>query len=94
MAKKLGVKDVRGALVTEVVPGGPADQAGIQPGDVVVAWHGQPVDNRTTLQFLIARTDVGSAVECTILRDGQDLTKTVHVIEAKQPTAFGTPPGR
>ena len=82
VAKKLGLKDVRGALVADVVPGGPADRAGIERGDVIVAWHGQPVDNKTTLQFLIARSEVGSAVECTIVRDGQDQTKTVQVTAA------------
>lgn len=83
VAAKLGLKDVRGALVTDVLAGGPADQAGLERGDVIVAWNGQPVDNKTTLSFLVARTEVGSAVECTIVRDGQALTKTVRVTESK-----------
>ncbi len=89
VAKKLGAKDVRGALVADVVPGGPAEKAGIERGDVIVAWNGQPVDNRTTLQFLIARTAVGTDVDCTLIRDGEELTKKVHVIESQQPIRSG-----
>jgi serine protease Do len=94
IAQKLGLKDVRGALVTDVFAGGPADQAGIERGDVIVAWNGQPVDNKTTLSFLIARTEVGSAVECMIVRDGQALTKTVKVTESQQPGHPGRARGR
>jgi serine protease Do len=89
IAQKLGLKDVRGALVTDVYPGGPADQAGIERGDVIVGWNGQPVDNKTTLSFLVARTEVGSAAECMIVRDGQPVTKTVRVTESQQPTPKG-----
>ena len=89
VAEKLGLRDVRGALVTDVLPGGPAEQAGIERGDVIVAWNGQPIDNKTTLSFLVARTEVGSAAECTIVRDGQALTKTVRVTESQQPVRPG-----
>jgi serine protease Do len=87
IAKQLGLKDLRGAVVTDVRPGGPAEQAGIKPGDVIVKWNEQPVEDRTALQFLIAGSEVGSNVECTIIRDGQAQTKKVHVAEHPvQPT--------
>jgi serine protease Do len=85
LAKKLALKDVRGALVTQVVVGSPAERAGLEPGDVIVQWHGQAIDSKTMLQYLIARTDVGTTVECVIVRDGQQQTKTVEVAEAPVP---------
>jgi len=81
MAKKLQLDDTHGALIREVVPDGPADQAGIEAGDVVVEWNGHPVDNPTTLRLMIARTEVGSEVKCEIVRDGAPETRTVRVQE-------------
>ncbi len=75
LAQKLGLKDTHGALVKQVVAGGPADKAGIEPGDVIVEWNGHPVDSDTTLKLMIARTEVGSEVDCVILRDGQRETQ-------------------
>ena len=68
-------------LVKQVVEGGPADQAGIEPGDVIVQWNGQDVDSGTTLRLLIARSEVGSEVDCVVVRDGERETKKVHVAE-------------
>ncbi|MCK7515799.1 MAG: PDZ domain-containing protein [Desulfobacterales bacterium] len=43
LAKSLGLKESKGALVAQVVPGGPADKAGIEQGDVIVNFDGQTV---------------------------------------------------
>ncbi len=81
LAKKLGLGETHGVLVKQVVADGPADKAGIEPGDVIVQWNGQPVDSDTTLRLMIARTEVGSEVDCVIVRDGERETKKVHVAE-------------
>ena len=49
---------------------------------MIVAVARPPVDNETTLQFLIARTEVGSTAECVIIRDGQESDQNVRVAEA------------
>jgi len=94
IAEKLGLKDIRGALVTDVLPGGPADHAGIERGDVIVGWNGQPVDNKTTLLFLVARSEVGATVECTLIRDGKAITRKVRVTASQSPSQAGRAPVR
>lgn len=73
----------QGVLVEDVVDGGPADRAELQPGDVITAIDGQPVENVTTLRRKVARTDPGQAVRLTVFRDGQ--RRTVEVTLEGQP---------
>ncbi len=79
IAQKLGIQSGSGALVKQVVADGPADKAGIEPGDVIVEWNGKPIDSSTTLRLLIARSEVGSDVECVIVRGGERETKKVRI---------------
>ncbi len=81
LAQKLGLNGAHGVLVKQVVADGPADVAGIEPGDVIVAWNGQAIDSDTTLRLLIARSEVGSEVDCAILRGGERQAKKVRVAE-------------
>jgi serine protease Do len=59
----------RGAIVEGVVPGSPADRAGIQKGDIIVALGDQPVAGPTDLTRRIAGTPPGTRVEFTVVRD-------------------------
>lgn len=73
---------VNGAWVELVHRGSPAEQAGIQPLDVIVKWNGQPVTNDGELRMMIARTLIGSAkVPVTLFRDGEERTIDVQVSE-------------
>ena len=73
-----------GAVVRNVVPGSPAEAAGVHPGDVIVKWNQQRVDDPTTLSHLVADTEIGITVELQIHRDGQP--KTLHVEVGRRPT--------
>ena len=84
VARKFGLKDSHGVLVAEIVPGSPADKAGLQAGDVIVGWHGEAIENKAMLQYLIARAEVGSSVDCLIVRGGEQQTKTIRVAELPQ----------
>jgi Do/DeqQ family serine protease len=81
LAKQLGLRELRGALVQDVVPDAPAAKAGIQPGDVVVKWNGIAVDNSLMLSPLVAATKIGSAVPATVIRDGKPMEIKVTVEE-------------
>jgi serine protease Do len=63
--------DQKGALVQGVVPRGPASKAGVEPGDVVVALNGKPIESGGALTRQIAQIAPGQKVELTVLRSGQ-----------------------
>ncbi|MDQ3918038.1 MAG: DegQ family serine endoprotease, partial [Acidobacteriota bacterium] len=73
IAQSLGLKEVRGALVSEVRPGSPAASAGVRRGDVIVAFNGQPVADDNSLRNMVARTQPGSPVTFAVVRDGREL---------------------
>ena len=74
IAHALGSKKVEGALVAEAPPGGAAAEAGIIPGDVVLAVDGRPITSGADLAARIGSMAPGTAVKTTILRDGSERT--------------------
>ena len=62
IAQNLGLKDTTGVLVADVVPGGPAEKAGIERGDVITAFDGKEVKNTSDLSRLVAETPIGKTV--------------------------------
>jgi serine protease Do len=71
VAESLGMGSRKGALVADLVPGGPAEKAGVKPGDVVVAMNGHEVDSNTELTRLVAQAHNGDTLHLTLLRDGK-----------------------
>jgi serine protease Do len=69
-----------GALVREVIPGGPGDRSGVQPGDVIVRWDGAPVDDSDMLSTLMALTPPGTHVHVQLLRDGTPLARELEMV--------------
>jgi serine protease Do len=59
---------INGAVVEYVNPGGPADQGGLQPGDIIVAFDGQPIERSTQLQWLASTAGVGRPVTLRVQR--------------------------
>ena len=80
-AEALGVKDGRGALITTVAQGQPADRAGMQPGDVVVEYNGRPVADSNELVSMVVATKPGTTVPVTVVRDRQRRTLNLTVAE-------------
>ena len=54
-----------------MTPGGPADKAGLQPGDIVVAFEGQPIERSSQLQWLASTAGVGRTVTLRVQRATQ-----------------------
>ncbi len=73
LPKALKMEQSRGALVAEVVPGGPADKAGIKAGDVIVSFDGKPVHDSHDLPALVAATTIGREVPITLVRNGKEI---------------------
>ena len=81
LASSLGLSDVRGALISSVQQGGPANRAGLQRGDVIVALNGSPVTDSNALRNQIANAEPGSEVTLTILRDKREQQIRVKLAE-------------
>ncbi|MEP0519740.1 MAG: DegQ family serine endoprotease [Hyphomicrobiales bacterium] len=73
IAESLDMDDPRGALVAGVTPGGPAEDAGIKPGDIVLTFDGKEVSTMRELPRIVADTAVGKAVSVIVLRDGEEV---------------------
>ncbi|GBD41304.1 Periplasmic serine endoprotease DegP [bacterium HR39] len=84
IAESLGLDRPRGALVSSVVPGGPAEAAGIRPGDVVLELAGHAVERMRDLPRIVADTPVGSEVEVVLWRRGEEVK--VRVVLAELPS--------
>ena len=81
-AEALGLDQVAGVLVQGVTEDGPADDAGLEFGDVIVALDGTSVDRVGALQQQVARRDPGDRVRVTVVRDGRERELDVVLGEA------------
>ena len=79
IAESLGMDRALGALVAGVTATGPADKAGIEPGDVVVKFDGKTVPTMRDLPRMVADTSVGKTVDVVVLRKGKELTVKVDL---------------
>ena len=77
LSETFGVKADRGVLITGVLQGGPAAQAGVRPGDVIVAVAGQPVLNVAELLSGVAALKPGTAARFDVQRRGDKLALSV-----------------
>lgn len=78
IAESLGLpEDTRGVLVQTVLPDTPAAAAGLETGDVIVAWDGQALDNMETLRTLLDGIQPGEVVTFSVLRNGEQVEVTV-----------------
>lgn len=76
VAEAIGLDDVVGALVTDV-PDGPAKEAGILAGDVIISFDGTDVTDTRELVRIVGKADVGRAVRVVVFRDGGTQTLLV-----------------
>jgi serine protease Do len=86
LAESFRLDKAQGALVTNVMPGSPADQAGIQRGDVIVEYEGQAVVDPRTLQGQVVGTVVGNKISLVVMREGKKVTLRPLIREQNQPT--------
>jgi serine protease Do len=85
LADRLPANAQKGALIMQLVPGGPAEKAGLQRGDVIIAVDGVPVDGMDSLTAEIRRRKVNDRIKITIVRDGKE--KTVELTLGERPVS-------
>jgi serine protease Do len=81
IADSLGLPDDEGALVASVTPGGPADEADIRPGDVIVAFDDQKIERMRGLPRIVAETEIGREVVVDVWRRGERIEVKVTLGE-------------
>jgi serine protease Do len=79
LARAQGLATVEGAMVVRLDPGSPAAEAGMQPGDIVVAIGDRPVQSVSDLQAALVQLDPGTQVSVSVLRQGQALNLPVRL---------------
>ena len=83
LAESFGFTQKSGAIIAGVLKGGPADKAGMRPGDILVAVDGKPVADTTDMLNLIAQLAPGSKSRMTVRRKNQE--STLDVVVGKRP---------
>lgn len=93
LSKQFHLSEAKGALVSQVIKGSPADGAGIKVGDVIVRYDGQDVQDARQLRNLVAATVPGTRVKVEVIRDGkaETLTVTIGNLTAEPAAAAGQP---
>jgi serine protease Do len=101
LAKNLDLGDQRGALVAQVVPDSPAAAAGLEQGDVILSYNGQPIKELRDLTSQVADTHPGTSAEMKVWRNGKEMNVDVEIgrtpgndqvmAAAEQPAQDNTP---
>jgi len=79
LAEGFGLDRARGALVAGLTEGGPAEEAGVEEGDVILSFDGKPVDEMRELPKIVADTPIGKTVNVVVWRDGKEKALKVKI---------------
>lgn len=81
VAEAIGLPKAEGALVSSVEVDGPAEQAGVQPGDVILTFNKEPIKRWTDLPRIVGETKPGTRADMEVWRKGKKMTLSVKVGE-------------
>ena len=86
VAEALGLDRARGALVSQVQAGSPAEKAGMKPGQVVTAVNGVPVEHPDALGYRLTTVGIGGTARITVIADGKEKELTLSLDRAPETT--------
>jgi serine protease Do len=89
LAQSFGLDRAKGALVSTVVEDGPAEDAGIERGDIIVEFDGVTVDKMNQLPRIVAEHSPGEKVDVVVLRKGKEKTLSVTLGELEEEAGVG-----
>ncbi|MGB0720679.1 MAG: Do family serine endopeptidase, partial [Bdellovibrionales bacterium] len=84
IAESLGLEHATGALVASIPPQSPAEGAGLEPGDIILAFNGHTIDSMRELPRIVAETQIDSTASLKYWRDGQEKTTQIKVGELEK----------
>ncbi len=87
LAQNFGYDSNDGAFVNEIIKGGPAEKAGIKPGDIIFSIDGKKVSSFGELRAKIATIGAGNTVTLGIFRDGEEMQVKVKLTEPQELTS-------
>jgi serine protease Do len=79
LAKSFDLSNTKGALIAQVLKGGPADKAGLERGDVVISFAGKDIPDTAALRNTVADTAIGKEVKVVVVRKGEKKDFAVEV---------------
>ncbi len=82
LADEIGATSTRGAIVMSMVRNSASYQAGLRPGDVIVAYNGREIDEVGQLTRMVADTKIGTTVTLSVVRNGQTLEVEIPIVSA------------
>jgi Do/DeqQ family serine protease len=82
LAQSFGLKHAKGALVNDVIKGGPADKAGLKQGDIITGLNGSEVKDTAHLQRQVAEAGTGKVIKITVFRDGKSMDLSITLANA------------
>jgi len=95
LAESMGIQVDKGVLVSQVFEDGPAAEAGIKAGDVILKFGDKETNDANALQSAVAWTKPGTKVDVVLIRNGKRRTVTVEVAKrSEQQVAFARRPGK
>ena len=92
VAESLGLGKARGAEVSMVEAGGPAEKGGIKVGDIILKFNGQPIETTRDLPRLVGATKVGARASVTVWRRGQQIEVPVTIVALEDDKAVAAKP--
>ena len=84
LAESFGWSQAKGVIIAGILRQGPADQAGLKPGDIITHINGAPVSGNNQVLVLITNTEPGRSIELSLVRRGESLVLTARVEQRPQ----------
>jgi serine protease Do len=89
LAESFGLSKTEGALIADVVAGGPADKAGLKTGDIIIEFNGKKISRSEDLPWLASNAGIGREAGVKIIRDGKPKELKVTLGEMPEDGKFG-----
>ena len=81
LAAEVGLREARGVFVNRIDRRSPAFRGGLQPGDVIISFNGQMVEDPSHLLRLVADATIGSTSTVVVMRDGRQVTLQIPILQ-------------